>query len=66
MEEIPLFEYSPREVKQAVVGNGAAAKEQVSYMITHLLKLKEQPQPLDISDALAVAYCHCLKRGAAV
>lgn len=66
IEKIPLFEYSPREVKQAVVGNGAAAKEQVGYMITHLLKLKEQPQPLDISDALAVAYCHSQKRGAVV
>jgi crossover junction endodeoxyribonuclease RuvC len=66
MEKIPLFEYSPREIKQAVVGNGAAAKEQVSFMITHLLKLKESPQPLDISDALAVAYCHSQRRRAVV
>ncbi len=65
-KKIPLFEYSPREIKQSVVGNGAAAKEQVSFMITKLLNLKEPPQPLDVSDALAIAYCHCQKRRAAV
>lgn len=60
---VPVFEYSPREVKQAVVGRGAATKEQVNYMITALLKLKVSPQPLDVSDALAVAYCHSQRRG---
>lgn len=56
--EIPVTEYSPREVKKAVVGNGAASKEQVQYMITNLLKLKSAPPYFDATDALAVAVCH--------
>ncbi|MBI3587215.1 MAG: crossover junction endodeoxyribonuclease RuvC [Ignavibacteriales bacterium] len=56
--EIPTAEYSPREVKRAVVGNGAASKEQVSYMIQSILKLKETPKFFDATDALAVALCH--------
>jgi crossover junction endodeoxyribonuclease RuvC len=59
---VPIYEYSPREVKQAVVGRGAASKEQVNYMIKQLLNLRELPSPLDVSDALAVAYCHVLKK----
>ena len=59
---LPIYEYSPREVKQAVVGRGAASKEQVNYMIRQLLNLRELPSPLDVSDALAVAYCHLLKK----
>jgi crossover junction endodeoxyribonuclease RuvC len=45
-------------VKQAVVGNGNATKEQVQYMVTVLLRLPEPPQPLHASDALAMAICH--------
>jgi crossover junction endodeoxyribonuclease RuvC len=56
--EVPVTEYSPREVKKAVVGNGAASKEQVQYMITKLLKLKTAPAYFDATDALAVAICH--------
>lgn len=56
--EIPTSEYSPREVKQAVVGNGAASKEQVSFMIRSILKLKRVPKTYDATDALAVALCH--------
>lgn len=52
-----LFEYAPREVKQAVVGNGAASKEQVQFMVKRLLGLREDP-PSDAADALAVAICH--------
>jgi len=55
---IPVFEYSPREVKMSVVGNGGAAKNQVQFMVRSLLKLREPVQPLDASDALAVAICH--------
>jgi crossover junction endodeoxyribonuclease RuvC len=55
---IPVFEYSPREVKMSVVGNGAAAKTQVQFMVRSLLRLREPVQPLDASDALAVAICH--------
>jgi crossover junction endodeoxyribonuclease RuvC len=56
--EVPITEYSPREVKKAVVGNGAASKEQVKYMIRNLLRLKIAPQYFDATDALAVAVCH--------
>lgn len=62
LADVPLIEYSPREVKLAAVGNGGATKEQVSFMITSLLRLSEPPAPLDISDALAVAYCHLQRR----
>ena len=51
-------EYSPREVKQAVVGRGNASKEQVHYMVKNMLKVKEDISPDDASDALAVALCH--------
>ncbi|MDP7147171.1 MAG: crossover junction endodeoxyribonuclease RuvC [Nitrospinaceae bacterium] len=54
----PVAEYSPLEVKQSVVGYGHAEKEQVQDMVTAILKLKEKPEPLDASDALAVAICH--------
>ena len=54
---LPVAEYSPRSVKQAVVGRGSADKVQVQHMITVLLRLKERP-PEDAADALAVALCH--------
>ena len=56
--EIPTAEYSPREVKRAVVGSGAASKDQVSYMIQSILNLKSAPKYYDATDALAVALCH--------
>ena len=56
--EVPVSEYSPREIKKSVVGNGAASKEQVQYMIKSLLKLKTTPKFFDATDALAVAVCH--------
>ncbi|HSB07897.1 MAG TPA: crossover junction endodeoxyribonuclease RuvC [Blastocatellia bacterium] len=55
---IEVFEYSPLEIKSALVGYGRADKQQVQEMVRLLLKLKEPPQPLDASDALAVAICH--------
>ena len=55
--EIPVAEYAPREIKQAVVGKGSADKLQVQHMVTILLQLKEKPQE-DAADALAVALCH--------
>jgi crossover junction endodeoxyribonuclease RuvC len=61
----PVFEYAPREIKQAVVGTGAAQKEQVQMMVTQLLKLNaEQALQLkaDAADALAVAVCHAHSR----
>jgi crossover junction endodeoxyribonuclease RuvC len=54
---LPVVEYSPREIKQSVVGTGAAAKEQVAFMVRRILGLKGTLQP-DAADALAVALCH--------
>ncbi len=54
---LPIFEYAPLKVKQAVVGNGRASKDQVAYMIRALLSLAETP-PHDAADALAIAYAH--------
>lgn len=56
--ELPPAEYSPREVKLAVVGRGNASKEQVHFMIKNMLRLQENISPDDASDALAVAVCH--------
>jgi crossover junction endodeoxyribonuclease RuvC len=56
--DIPTSEYSPREVKKAVVGSGAASKEQVRFMVKTILKMKSSPAVYDSSDALAVALCH--------
>ena len=61
-KNIPIFEYSPKEVKKSVTGRGAAGKEQVQYMIKNLLKIPETPDLFDVTDALAVAVCHALKR----
>ena len=55
---IPVFEYSPRKIKQSVTGNGNATKEQVKYMVKLILGLKEKKIPNDASDALAIALCH--------
>ncbi len=56
--EIPIFEYTPKKAKLAVVGHGAASKEQVQKMIQLLLKLQNLPEPEDAADALALAVCH--------
>ena len=55
---IPIFEYTPLQVKQAIVGYGRAEKKQVIMMVTSFLGLKEPPKPDDTADALAVAICH--------
>ena len=55
---IPLFEYTPLQVKSSVVGYGRAEKQQVMYMIKVLLNLKSAPKPDDTADALAIAICH--------
>ena len=56
--EVPVSEYSPREIKMSVVGNGAASKEQVQFMMKSLFELKTAPKLFDATDALAVAVCH--------
>jgi crossover junction endodeoxyribonuclease RuvC len=55
---IPVAEYTPLEVKQAVVGYGGAEKNQVQQMVKALLQLSEIPRPDDAADALAIAICH--------
>ena len=55
---VPLFEYTPMQVKQAVVGYGGAEKRQVMLMTQRLLNMKEIPRPDDAADALAIAICH--------
>lgn len=58
---LPWEEYTPPEVKLAVVGNGAADKKQVQFMVTKLLGLTKQPKPDDVADALAIAICCAFK-----
>lgn len=55
---IPVTEYSPRKIKQAITGNGNAGKEQVWKMLRSILSLQEEIVHYDASDALAVAMCH--------
>ena len=59
--KIPTSEYSPREIKKSIVGNGAASKEQVSFMIKTLLEIKTIKMKYDESDALAIALCHAFR-----
>ena len=58
--EIPIVEYSPREIKKAVVGNGNATKDQVGFMVQQQLRLKAPPSPADAADGVAAALCHCV------
>ena len=55
---IPMFEYTPLQVKKAVVGYGRATKKQVIDMVRRLLSMKNAPKPDDAADALAIAICH--------
>lgn len=61
-KQIPVSEYSPREIKKAITGSGAASKEQVQFMICSILKIKKTPKFFDSSDALAAAICHRQRR----
>ena len=56
--QLPTYEYTPLQVKQAITGYGRAAKEQVQEMVRLLLGLPEIPRPDDAADALAIAICH--------
>lgn len=60
---IDVYEYTPLQVKQAVVGYGRAKKEQVQQMVKVLLNLEKIPKPDDAADALAVAICHAHSSG---
>lgn len=56
---IPVYMYTPSEVKKAISGNGRADKKQMTVMITRILGLGAPPKPADAADALAIAVCHC-------
>ena len=60
---IPIFEYSPKKVKQSITGNGNASKEQVACMLQTLLNIGELPKHLDATDGLAAAVCHHFQNG---
>ena len=55
---VPMFEYTPLQVKKAVVGYGQATKKQVMEMVRRLLEMEQAPKPDDAADALAIAICH--------
>tara|TARA_Y100001970_G_C14190239_1_gene834913 strand:- start:1106 stop:1579 length:474 start_codon:yes stop_codon:yes gene_type:complete len=55
---MPLYEFSSRKIKQSITGNGNATKEQVQFMVKNILLMDSLPQPLDASDALAIAICY--------
>lgn len=61
-KNLPIFEYSPKKVKQSITGNGNAGKEQVAAMLQQLLGFKETPEFLDATDGLAVAVCHSFQK----
>jgi crossover junction endodeoxyribonuclease RuvC len=61
--DIPITEYSPREIKRSITGNGNASKEQVAGMLGNLLKIEQSPDYLDATDGLAAAMCHYFNQG---
>lgn len=61
--EVEVFEYSPKKIKQSITGNGNASKEQVAAMLQHLCKFELQPKFLDATDGLAAAVCHHFQSG---
>jgi crossover junction endodeoxyribonuclease RuvC len=61
-----VFEYAPRRVKQAITGNGGAAKEQVAAMLKSMLGVEYNPKRLDATDGLAVALCHYFESSAPI
>jgi len=60
---VPVFEYSPRKIKQSITGKGSASKEQVASMLQNLLHFDQMPHYLDATDGLAAAVCHYFQRG---
>lgn len=61
--DIPIFEYSPKTIKQTITGNGNASKEQVAKMLKFILKFEEHPDFFDATDAVAAAVCHSIDKG---
>lgn len=64
--DVPIVEYSPRKIKQAITGNGNATKEQVALMLARVLPVDSDPQYFDATDGLAAAVCHYYQRNTAV
>ncbi|MDF2722994.1 MAG: Holliday junction helicase [Paenibacillus sp.] len=62
-KSVPIAEYTPLQVKQAIVGYGKAEKRQVQEMVRMFLKLAAAPKPDDVADALAIAICHAHSAG---
>jgi len=60
LNDMTIVEYTPREIKKAVVGNGNATKDQVAFMVQQQLKLKTAPSPSDAADGVAAALCYCV------
>ena len=60
LADVRIAEYTPREIKSAVVGHGGATKEQVGFMVQRHLRLRTAPTPSDAADGVAAALCHCM------
>jgi crossover junction endodeoxyribonuclease RuvC len=63
VNQVQVFSYAPTHVKSCLTGNGRASKEQVGRMVGLRLGLKTVPDPFDVTDALAIALCHLVRRG---
>jgi crossover junction endodeoxyribonuclease RuvC len=61
-KDIPIFEYSPKKIKQSITGKGNASKEQVAAMLANLISINTSPEYLDATDALAAAVCHYFQK----
>ncbi len=61
VNQLPLAEYTPREIKKSITGNGGATKQQVQYMVKSYLRLRTVPKHFDMTDALAIALCHSFR-----
>lgn len=64
--DIPIFEYSPKKIKQSITGNGNASKEQVAAMLQNMLKIQQLFDDLDATDGLAAAVCHTYQNNSTV
>ncbi len=60
--DIPIFEYAPRKIKQAITGNGNASKEQVAAFLSSYMNITDAPKHLDATDGLAAAVCHYFQK----
>ena len=63
---VPVFSYAPTHIKGSLTGNGRASKDQVARMVGMRLRLKTVPAPYDVTDALAIALCHLVRRGRSI